>query len=80
MPPFVKKEIQMPSGVDEGLETSTYMRATNLGYPWRYGEGRPAKDGRTWLTRFQKTNKPDDTEVIFIGYDMTTGQFVEEQP
>jgi hypothetical protein len=79
VPPFVKKETHpMKTTTEEAV--STYMRATRLGYPWRYGEGRPAKDGRTWLTRFQKTNKPEDAEVIFIGYDMTTGQFVEEQP
>lgn len=63
-----------------GEALSIYARANLLGYPWRYGEGRSAADGRTWLTRFQKSNDPNETEVLFLGYDMTTGQFVEERP
>jgi hypothetical protein len=59
---------------------SIYARATRMGYPWRYGEGRAAADGRTWLTRFQKTNDPNEGDVLFLGYDVETDEFVEERP
>lgn len=67
--------------MDEAMKEviSIYSRAAHAGYPWRYGEGRIASNGRTWLSRFQKTSDPDDTQVLFIGLDPETGEYVEER-
>jgi hypothetical protein len=70
------------------MTTSAYTKATSLGYPYRWGEGRN-KDTpicvadqtvihRVWLTRFQKTNDPTETDAVFVGWDNLNNRWVIE--
>lgn len=56
--------------------TSVYSKAVSLGYPFRWGEGRSSGD--VWMTRFQKTNEPNDTDFIYVGWDHVNGRWVIE--
>lgn len=52
--------------------------ATRLGYPYLRGEGRVAKDGRTWLSRVTKTDAPD-SPALFVGWDQAARKWVIEK-
>lgn len=60
------------------MTTSVYTKAVSLGYPYRWGEGRPTTDNRVWLTRFQKTNEPNDVDIVFVGWDELNRTWVVE--
>lgn len=58
--------------------SSVYSYAVSLGYPYLRGEGRVAEDGRTWLSRVQKTDKPD-SPAIFVGWDGGSRKWIIEK-
>jgi hypothetical protein len=58
--------------------SSVYSFAVSLGYPYLRGDGRVAKDGRTWLSRV--TKKADGSgPAIFVGYDQMARKWVIEK-
>lgn len=52
--------------------------ALSLGYPYLRGEGRTARDGRTWLSRVTK-NADGSGPAIFVGWDSTKREWVVEK-
>jgi len=46
---------------------SAYSKAASLGYPYIRGEGKQARDGVTWLSRFTKKNE-SDSPAIYVGW------------
>src|SRR5216684_68320 len=58
--------------------SSVYSMAVSLGYPYLRGEGRVAKDGRTWLSRV--TKKSDGSgPAIFVGWDSIEKKWIVEK-
>ena len=58
-------------------QVSVYSKAVSLGYQYRFGEGKLADDGQTWLSRFQKTPDPDTHPVLYLGYDADRCRWVK---
>lgn len=48
--------------------STVYSKAISLGYPYIRGNGKTAKDGKTWLSRFQQT-PADDSPFLFVGWN-----------
>lgn len=59
--------------------TSVYTEAVRRGYIYRYGHGKPSADGKTWLSRFQKSPEEDSRPVLYLGYDPDQRCWVEEE-
>ena len=59
--------------------SSVYSKAFSLGYTHRFGEGKIAADGRTWLSRFQQSPDPEARPILFLGYDPDEERWVKEE-